>query len=340
MQNLKGFDMFERVLGQKKALAKIESDLQAERLAESYLFAGPEGVGKRFTALEAAKVLSCSGTRRSFLIPEQDTSPVPCGQCGACRRVDENIHPDVFVLDFQSQAGLLEMKEEEAAKQKEFRIDAVRILLGRAQVSPLESGKKVFVIDGAEFLSEESANSLLKVLEESPKHAVWFLIAKSPERVIPTIRSRCRKVWFSPLAPEAIQAILSRESRDAQTGAEISRVAGICNGSLSEARAILEAGASNFAGAAESFLDKGKAQDALRVSQEILSENKKLGSKKSAEQFLKFLSFKIARDLREAPTESRAESLLAALAAQQHLQRNVSPQMVLDSLLLSLKNEP
>src|SRR4051812_36565968 len=116
--------MFEKVLGQKKSLKALEADFEENRLAESYLFAGPEGVGKKFAALELAKALSCARSRRASLIPEAETAPVPCGECPACRKIDAQTHPDVFVLDFISQAALLNLKEEEAAKQKEFKIEA------------------------------------------------------------------------------------------------------------------------------------------------------------------------------------------------------------------------
>src|SRR5207244_2599440 len=157
-----------------------------------------------------------------------------------------------------------------------FRIDAIRVLLGRAHISPLESKKKAFIIDGAEFLSAESANSLLKVLEESPKHALWLLISKSPERLIHTIRSRCRKVWFSPLPPSDIQTILL--GREASWDREaVAQASNRCNGSLTGARMILESGALSLARLAETFLDARENSRPLQVSQEVVSDDKKLG---------------------------------------------------------------
>ena len=84
--------MLDQVVGQEKALGLLQADFESGRLAESYIFAGPEGVGKKFTALELAKALACMRSRRESLIPDRATSPIPCGECLSCRRIQERTH--------------------------------------------------------------------------------------------------------------------------------------------------------------------------------------------------------------------------------------------------------
>src|SRR5262245_23279359 len=142
--------MFEKIIGQTKAVASLSADIESGRVADSYLFSGPPGVGKRTTALEFAKALNCTRSRRESLIPDYMTAPVPCGECNSCRKIGEGGHPDVFVLNFETQAELLNLSEEQELKQKEIKIEAVRVLISRAYISPLEAKKKVFVIENAE----------------------------------------------------------------------------------------------------------------------------------------------------------------------------------------------
>src|SRR3989338_4203774 len=108
--------MYEKVAGQKKALAHLQSDLDSGRLAESYLFAGPESVGKRLAALEFAKAINCASARRESLIPDRSTTTVPCGECASCRKADSGAHPEIFILDFKSQAELLNLEEDQEIK--------------------------------------------------------------------------------------------------------------------------------------------------------------------------------------------------------------------------------
>lgn len=334
--------MFEKITGQKKAVSLLSADLESGRVAESYLFAGPQGVGKRTTALEFAKAINCTRARRESLIPDHVTSAVPCGNCNACKKIESGNHPDVFVLDFESQADLLDLKEDQEQRQKELRIEALRILIGRSYVSPLEARKKIFVIDGAELLSTESANSLLKVLEESPRLCHWFLVAVSAERVLATIHSRCRKVAFSPLTAQEVEEILRPLLEEKAIDKEImSGTAAICGGSVSQALSLLETETRQLVRLAEAVLGQGPSSGAgpLEVSQQVFYERKKLTLKKQADRFLHVLALKMAEVLRDRPDAENAGSLLSVLEAQQLLGRNVSPQTVIDALLTSLPRQ-
>src|SRR5262245_31751190 len=105
--------MFEKIIGHAKALRLLAADMESGRVAETYLFTGMGGVGKKTVALEMAKALNCKNGR-------------PCGACASCRKIEGNVHPDVFVLNLESQAELLQLKEDEAMRQKELKIEALR----------------------------------------------------------------------------------------------------------------------------------------------------------------------------------------------------------------------
>jgi len=96
-------------------------------------------------------------------------------------------------------------RNDESARQKDYRIESIRLLVSRSQLSTLDSKKKVFIIDGAEDLSPAAANALLKSLEEASKHAVWILLSQSSERMLPTVLSRCRKVNFAEGQAERLE---------------------------------------------------------------------------------------------------------------------------------------
>ncbi len=274
---------------QKKAILQIKADLDSKRVGECYLFIGESSAPKREIAFELAKVLNCETKKGSE----------GCDQCNICRKIRENIHPDIIFLDFEKQGEILELKEEEKLKQKEYRIDSIRILLNIAYRTPLEGKKKVFLIDGVEYLSLEAANSLLKALEEAPRYLHWILLTNNLERVLATIQSRSRKVVFSPQIGEKDRAIQDL-----------------------------------FEKIAEAVLQGGGAKP-LEISEKIFSKEKG-NNRKLAGDFLKILSQRMAEELRKKPTVSFADRALKVARAEEDLRRNLSPQLVIDELLIHL----
>jgi len=172
-----------QVTGQDKILALLDHSLKGNNLAHAYLFVGPRHVGKRTLALNLAQALNCD-----------DPEP-PCGQCHSCRRILESKHADVTSIDLDSRA--------------EIGIDDMRELQRLANLPPYEGKSKVFIIDDAEYLSTEAANSLLKILEESPSRVVWLLLATEEQHLLPTIVSRCQRLELKPISLEQTQKILT-----------------------------------------------------------------------------------------------------------------------------------
>ncbi len=171
-----------QVIGQEKNLTLLNHSLKENKIAHAYLLVGPRHVGKGTLALNLAQALNCDG-----LEP-------PCGQCYSCHRIHEGKHPDVIFLSSGSKT--------------EIGIDDIRELQRLANLPPYEGKCKVFIIDDSEYLSNEAANSLLKILEEPPSKIVWLLLAAEESRLLPTIVSRCQRLELKPMPSEQIQRVL------------------------------------------------------------------------------------------------------------------------------------
>ena len=163
----------------KKILTKA---LQRERVPNSLLFSGPQGVGKIETALVVAKALNCL-----------NLTDDACESCAACAAVNKGIFPDVMRIS----------PEKEVLK-----IDQIRILKEAAYFKPMVGRKRVFIVNPAEKMSPEASNSLLKILEEPPSFSHIILITPNPFVILPTIKSRCQVLSFSPVSRDDIARCL------------------------------------------------------------------------------------------------------------------------------------
>lgn len=162
----------------------------------AYLFTGPPGVGKRTLAGWLAQSLLCE--RR------QPGESEPCGVCGACTRIAHGTHPDVQVFGLARQA----QASDRAAASRELGIDTVRELVAEMPLLPFQADRKVYIIEDADTLTEEAANSLLKTLEEPPAYATLVLLV-ADERALPeTVRSRCTPVRLHAVAELEIREYL------------------------------------------------------------------------------------------------------------------------------------
>ncbi|MFC1986596.1 ATP-binding protein [Chloroflexota bacterium] len=182
-----------KVIGQDRAVSLLQRSLEMDSLAHAYLFIGPAHVGKMTLALNLAQALNCEATES------------PCGECVSCQKVASAKHADVQII------GLSHNGDSAKAKPRvEISIDQIRQLQHSANLPPFEGRYRVFIIDGAELLSTEAANCLLKTLEE-PEGKVLFILLATNERLLPaTVVSRCQKVELLPLRVTEIEAALNR----------------------------------------------------------------------------------------------------------------------------------
>ena len=191
----------ERVPGQREAMTFLS--LAAARPGHAYLFAGPEGSGKRLAAAAFAASLLC----------EQGG----CGECRDCRLALADRHPNVVVLEPEGR----DIRVGEGGDD----FGTARWLVARANLTALEPGRKIFRVEQADRMTEEAGDVLLKVVEEPPPQTVFLLMSARPHELTETIRSRCQTVSFHPLAEAFVVETLVAEGVDEDRARLASRLA-------------------------------------------------------------------------------------------------------------------
>ncbi len=222
--------MFEKLTGNDRVKENLRRMLQTGRVPGGLLFAGASGTGKKQFAIELAKALNC-------LSPKGVEA---CDECGACTRAarlndaaskkeaekNETIfwseHPDV---------GLVR------AAGATIKVDQIRELERETNYRPYEGRARVFLIDEAERMNDQSSNALLKTLEEMPATSHVFLLASRIDALLPTVRSRCQTVRFAPLSIAEIEKHLTKERKPPLPAKEANLIARLARGSLARALA-------------------------------------------------------------------------------------------------------
>ena len=210
---------FADLVGQEAIATTLTHAIERQKIAPAYLFTGPRGTGKTSSARILAKSLNCLNSNKP--------TPQPCGHCVVCQGVAKGATLDVIEIDAASNTG----------------VDNVRELIERAQFAPVQCRYKVYAIDECHMLSTAAFNALLKTLEEPPAHVVFVLATTDPQRVLPTIISRCQRFDFRRIPLEAmvkhLSAIATKESINI-TPEAIHLVASFAQGGLRDAESLLD----------------------------------------------------------------------------------------------------
>lgn len=198
---------------QKKILMRAERE---NIVSHSYLFSGPDGIGKKLIALEFAKLLNCKNRNLS----NTTNSDFETCECNSCKKIEKGIHPDVVHVQYE---GVKSIKVEQVR-------EGIEDMLF---LKSYEGKFKVVIVDEAERMSSGAQNAFLKTLEEPPPYSVIILITSYPDSLLPTIRSRCQIIRFGALSEELIFEELKK--RDDLSAEEALVSSKLSNGSLGRA---------------------------------------------------------------------------------------------------------
>jgi DNA polymerase-3 subunit delta' len=214
---------FRAISGHGHLLELIAAAASRGTLPPSLIFAGPDGVGKRMAAVALSQLLNC---------PSPVTSADPgvvdaCGVCSSCTRIRRGVHADVLLI--------------EPGESGSIKIDVVRDAIERAAYRPFEGRRRVVIVDEADTMISEAQNALLKTLEEPPAASSFVLVTSRPDLLLITVRSRCQRLRFGPLAPGQVAGILV--AAHGYSPAAAHAAASASDGSVGAA---LEGGSSDF----------------------------------------------------------------------------------------------
>jgi DNA polymerase-3 subunit delta' len=203
-----------RTRGQNEIIALFENELKTGSLSHAYLLIGPKHIGKTTISYDLALAVNCV----------EDAGP--CLKCDSCQRILKGLHTDVFYLGIDNSFNNREQKTK-----TEIGIDDIKKLQQYAGLPPYEGKYKIFIIDGADQISIEAANCLLKTLEEPPGRVILMLQATDETRILPTIVSRCQKINLKQPPIKIIEDILIEDySAEAEQAKIIARLSEGCLG--------------------------------------------------------------------------------------------------------------
>jgi len=300
---------FSEIVGQEVAVNILKKSIENNRCAHAYLFVGPDGVGKRTTAIAFAKVLNC-----------RTSSSDGCDRCDSCIKIENGTHPDVELIS--PREGSLTIS-----------IDQIRKLQRRVSYKPLEGNWKVYVIDDAASATEEAANCLLKTLEEPPPRVILILITENIYRLLSTVRSRCQLILFRQVPRKIIKKMLIDQYQVTPDKARC--LSWLSSGSIGRAVYYLERKTPEFGERLTEIFEMGGSvigdySGLFRFSAEIS------GDRESALELLNFLLGDLGRKFVESPSMVRQKKVEIVMETLDLIKRNVNVNLAIDGMLLKL----
>ncbi len=303
---------FEMLLGNDRLKETLAHSLQNGHISHCYLISGAQGSGRHTLARLLAAAILCRGAHR------------PCCRCEACRKVLENKHPDFLIID--------------DAEKKTVPVELIRQARGDMYVRPNESDHKIYLFPRAQDMGIPGQNALLKVLEEPPGYGVFLLLTDNPERLLPTVRSRCVTLQLQPLAEAVLRSALKADDPQAAPS-DVDAAIAQSGGFLGQARKLLAEG-SALPPQTEAFCKAFAAGSALELTRVLvpMEKTKRDALVEVLQQWLAILESALAcrtgsrpagEQARQIASRRSPQELMAAIAALQKAKdyalSNVSP---------------
>ena len=315
---------FESLLGNERLKTNLAESLAKNHISHFYLISGPEGSGKHTLAKLLAAAILCQGKNK------------PCGVCGPCRKIMDGNHPDFLTVD--------------DPEKKTVTVDLIRQARADIYVQPNESEYKIYLFPRAQDMGLPGQNALLKVLEEPPKYGVFLLLTDNPDKLLPTVRSRCTELKMQALREDTLRTQLRKDFPQAQED-DLTAAIGRSGGFLGQARELLKSGGEQppqTEGLVRAFAGK----DALLLTQTLvpMEKWKRDALAESLASWLELLESALtsrsgihavsphARQLAQMRTGAELhEAVLVLKKAVDYTQSNVSPAAVCGYLEWALR---
>ncbi len=237
---------FDQLLGNDRLKENLIASLRKGRISHFYLISGPEGSGKHTLARLLAAAILCTGTSR------------PCGQCSACRKVLSGAHPDFITVD--------------DPEKKTVPVDLIRQARADIYIQPNEADRKIYLFPRAQDMGIPGQNALLKVLEEPPAYGVFILLTDNPEKLLPTVRSRCTELTLSSLPVQTVMQALLKQFPQVQPEL-LQAAAERSSGFLGQALTLAESGLSHTP-QTEGFVQAFAGRDTMGLLQVLVPMEK------------------------------------------------------------------
>ena len=301
------------IVGQDRAVDAFAGAWERRRLHHAWLLAGPRGVGKASFAKAAATRVLAEAAGPAVGLPDLETPldhPI-------ARLMAAGSHPDFRWLE--------RLERPTGGLARNISVDQIRSLGDLLSVTPSMSPWRAIVIDAADDLEASAANALLKMLEEPPANTLFFLVSHAPGRLLPTIRSRCRRLDFGKLGDDAMTSLLTRSSPETNS-TEIARLVGLAGGSVGQALAIAELDLAPLEGEAQAILRQGDPDNSRRSKLASALGGKAAGDRYAA--FLELVPGLIANEAVGLQGSHRARALDAYAKARETAA--IAPRLSLD----------
>ncbi len=287
---------FSDIIGQDRTIKILENTIQSQKIANAYIFVGENSSGRKKTALEFAKTLNCKNL----------ADFTSCETCQNCKKINNRTHPEIKIWNEEN---------------KNISIDDIKEIQKELQYKKTEAIFRFVIIDNAEKMSREAANSFLKTLEEPPLFTVIILIVKNLSNLLKTIVSRCQIVKLKDLTQdEKVQVLSKNLNQDAKA---IENALLISGNNLEEAKNLLSGEKNDET--SQKFLEIYESLNQKNFSSQMQKNWENLA--KDKEIFENFLSFIINKNANFS-SKKNAKNLELFLKAKHFFDRNVSPKLI------------